>query len=65
MERLRSEDGLRFPASMTFQGLPGLSNEMVERLEAARPSSLGEARRIPGVTPAALLILMSHARAAA
>jgi tRNA uridine 5-carboxymethylaminomethyl modification enzyme len=45
------------PATMTFAGLPGLSREMIERLSAIRPETLGQASRIPGVTPAAVAIL--------
>ena len=40
----------------------GLSNEMVERLSAVRPATLGAAARIRGVTPAALAAILVHAR---
>jgi tRNA uridine 5-carboxymethylaminomethyl modification enzyme len=45
------------PADVNFAGIPGLSNEMVERLARARPETLDQASRVPGVTPAALSAL--------
>ena len=45
------------PAALAFAEIPGLSNEMVERLNAARPETLDQASRVPGVTPAALSAL--------
>ena len=47
----------RIPASLDFRQIPGLSAEMLERLEAARPESLDQASRLAGVTPAALAAL--------
>jgi tRNA uridine 5-carboxymethylaminomethyl modification enzyme len=55
--RLRHKDHTVIPASLDFRGLPGLSHEMVERLERTRPRTFGEARNIPGLTPAALSTL--------
>jgi tRNA uridine 5-carboxymethylaminomethyl modification enzyme len=57
-ERLYSSDGLRIPKEFNFRRVSGLSHEMVERLERARPQTFGEARRIPGLTPAALANLL-------
>ena len=45
------------PPTLDFASVPGLSNEMVERLEAIRPETLDQAGRVPGVTPAALSAL--------
>lgn len=56
--RLYQHDGLRIPAEVAFGGISGLSNEIVERLERARPQTFGEARRIPGLTPGALSTLL-------
>lgn len=57
---------LRIPLSFDFDQVPGLSNEMRERLEAAGPSDLDQASRIPGITPAAMSALhFALARAAA
>ena len=62
IERLRADEAIRIPASFDFATVAGLSNEMVERLSAARPSTLGAAARIRGVTPAALAAILVHAR---
>jgi tRNA uridine 5-carboxymethylaminomethyl modification enzyme len=59
--RLHEDEDLRIPAAMTF-ALPGLSREMIEKLTKVRPLSLGQASRIPGVTPAAIAILRMHLR---
>jgi len=47
-------DSLRIPDGFDFANVPGLTREAVEKLEKNRPESLGEARRIPGMTPAAV-----------
>jgi tRNA uridine 5-carboxymethylaminomethyl modification enzyme len=60
--RLRADEGVRLPAGLDYGALPGLSAEMVERLNAARPATLGAAARIRGVTPAALAAILVHAR---
>jgi tRNA uridine 5-carboxymethylaminomethyl modification enzyme len=62
IERLRSDEAVRLPGGLDYSALPGLSNEMVERLDAARPTTLGAAARIRGVTPAALAAILVHAR---
>jgi tRNA uridine 5-carboxymethylaminomethyl modification enzyme len=55
------------PAELDYAAIPGLSNEMVERLTSARPETLDQASRVPGVTPAALsaLYVAASRRAAA
>jgi tRNA uridine 5-carboxymethylaminomethyl modification enzyme len=55
------------PAELDYSAVPGLSNEMVERLSGARPETLDQASRVPGVTPAALsaLYVAANRRAAA
>lgn len=60
--RLRSDEKVRIPDDINYSAIAGLSNEMVERLDAARPSTLGAARRIRGVTPAALAAILVHSR---
>jgi tRNA uridine 5-carboxymethylaminomethyl modification enzyme len=50
------------PETLEFSAIPGLSNEMVERLKAARPETLDQASRVPGITPAALSALYVAAR---
>ena len=64
-EALRRDANLQLPTDIGYVGVPGLSNEMVERLERARPASIGEAARIPGITPAALTVLLTRVRRAA
>jgi tRNA uridine 5-carboxymethylaminomethyl modification enzyme len=59
--RQADEEGVQIPADMSY-GLPGLSREMVEKLSFVRPVSLGQASRIPGVTPAAISIVRMHLR---
>ncbi|MCA1557713.1 MAG: tRNA uridine-5-carboxymethylaminomethyl(34) synthesis enzyme MnmG, partial [Acidobacteria bacterium] len=51
-------DSLCLPHDFDFRSISGLSHEMVERLERARPHNFGQARRIPGMTPAALSTLL-------
>jgi tRNA uridine 5-carboxymethylaminomethyl modification enzyme len=53
----RDLDRVRIPAGFSFRGRPSLSNEAVERLEAVRPETLGQAARISGVTPAAVQVI--------
>ena len=60
-DRLLEDEQLRIPREMTY-ALPGLSREMVEKLTFVCPVSLGQASRIPGVTPAAISILRMHLR---
>jgi tRNA uridine 5-carboxymethylaminomethyl modification enzyme len=62
IDRLRADEAVRIPAHLDYAALPGLSNEMVERLSAVRPTTLGSAARIRGVTPAALAAILVHAR---
>ena len=59
---LRASENLAISSAFEFAAVPGLSNEMIERLEAARPDTLAAAGRIPGITPAALAALLVHAR---
>jgi tRNA uridine 5-carboxymethylaminomethyl modification enzyme len=54
IQRVRHHDKMRIPENLDFRALDGLSHEMVERLERARPMTLGAARLVPGVTAAAL-----------
>lgn len=59
---LRASEELALPADFPYARVPGLSNEMIERLTAAAPNTLAAAGRVPGVTPAALSALLVHAR---
>lgn len=57
IERLKDAERRPIPGSFGFGGIPGLSREIREKLERVRPGTLGQAARIPGVTPAAIAIL--------
>lgn len=59
---LRASEALQLAADFPYAQVPGLSNEMVERLTRAAPSTLAAAGRVPGVTPAGLSALLVHAR---
>ncbi len=65
VEQLRANDNVRLNADLNFAAIPGLSNEMVEKLTSARPETLGAASRIRGITPAALSAILLHARKSA
>ena len=58
LDRIYHHDSLRIPAGFVYSGLSGLSREMAERLERTQPQSFGQARRTPGLTPAALSTLL-------
>jgi tRNA uridine 5-carboxymethylaminomethyl modification enzyme len=59
------EGGVPLPTELAYAEIRGLSNEMVERLSAARPDSIGAAARIRGVSPAALSAILLHVKRAA
>ncbi len=59
---LRASEGLPLVPNFPYAEVPGLSNEMIERLTKAAPGTLAAAGRVPGVTPAALSALLVHAR---
>ncbi|HVV85058.1 MAG TPA: tRNA uridine-5-carboxymethylaminomethyl(34) synthesis enzyme MnmG [Kofleriaceae bacterium] len=58
--RLADAESVRLPDDLDFAAIPGLSREAVEKLSAIRPASVGQASRIPGVTPAAVSILLTQ-----
>jgi tRNA uridine 5-carboxymethylaminomethyl modification enzyme len=57
MERLKDAERRPIPADFGFDGIPGLSREVRDKLNRVRPATLGQAARIPGVTPAAIAVL--------
>lgn len=59
-ERVNHHDGLKVPESFQFNLIQGLSNEMVERLERARPQTFAQVRNISGLTPAAISTVLVH-----
>ena len=58
----RRDEALVLPESVDYALIGGLSAEMKEKLARHRPATLGQAARIPGVTPAALQALLAHVR---
>jgi len=60
VDRQRRQESRPIPRDFVFAGIPGLSREMVDRLTQIRPATLGQASRIPGVTPAAVALVATH-----
>ena len=56
----RKDEGIVIPDGFAFAALPGLSTELRQKLERHRPASLGQAARLDGMTPAALMLLLAH-----
>lgn len=57
IQQLAQSEGRRIPESFSYDRIPGLSNEVRQKLTRVRPGTLGQAGRIPGVTPAAVAVL--------
>jgi tRNA uridine 5-carboxymethylaminomethyl modification enzyme len=57
VKRFKKMEDISIPAAFEYADVPGLSNEVKEKLSAIHPSSIGQAARIPGITPAAVSIL--------
>src|SRR5690606_30596626 len=62
LREMRASGSVGLGDEFPYGDVPGLSREMVDRLTAARPSSLADAQRIRGITPAALAAILVHAR---
>ena len=60
VEKLRRAESKRLPEDLDYANMPGLSREVVEKLTGVRPRSIGQASRIPGITPASISILLFH-----
>jgi tRNA uridine 5-carboxymethylaminomethyl modification enzyme len=60
VERQRRQECRAIPEGFGFAGIPGLSREVIERLSSVRPATLGQASRIPGVTPAAIAVIAAY-----
>jgi tRNA uridine 5-carboxymethylaminomethyl modification enzyme len=60
IERLQRDEETRLPADLDYAGVRGLSHEVVQKLNSQRPHTLGQAARVPGVTPAAISLLRIH-----
>ena len=64
IEKFKNLERMKIPEDFDFKTVHGLSNELKEKLSATRPSSLGQASRIDGITPAALSVIMISLKAA-
>jgi tRNA uridine 5-carboxymethylaminomethyl modification enzyme len=62
IERSSRQEHTVLPEDLDYGSLAGLSNEVRQQLAAVRPATLGQAARVPGVTPAAVSILLVHLR---
>ena len=62
IQDFRKDESLQLPDTLRFEQVSGLSNEVRQKLTDARPTTLGQAARISGVTPAALTALLSHVK---
>ena len=60
IERLRRHEGMALPQDLDYSAVDGLSNEVCQKLSEARPETLARAGRIPGVTPAAVSLLLIY-----
>jgi len=62
VERARRDEGRGIPDDFRYAGVPGLSNEIVQRLTEIRPETVGQASRVSGVTPAAAAVIVRELR---
>ena len=60
IDKLRRSEQTKIPSSFDYNSVSGLSNEVKQKLNDAKPESLGRASRVPGVTPAAISLLLIH-----
>ena len=60
VDKFKKLENMRIPESFQYDGIPGLSREIIQKLSRIRPGSLGQASRISGITPAAISILMVY-----
>jgi tRNA uridine 5-carboxymethylaminomethyl modification enzyme len=62
IEAYRRDEELSLPAALDYSGIAGLSAELTAKLKFLRPRTIGQAQRIEGITPAALMLLAARAR---
>ena len=60
IDKFKKLEDMRIPEGFSFEDIPGLSREIVQKLTAVRPGSLGQASRVSGITPAAVSVLMVY-----
>ena len=54
--------GLKIPAGFKYAGMAGLTNELIEKLSATRPENIAALSRIPGMTPAGIMVILRKIR---
>jgi tRNA uridine 5-carboxymethylaminomethyl modification enzyme len=62
VEAFRKDESVRIPADLDYAAIAGLSAEVRQRLAAQRPTTLAQAARLEGITPAAVMLLLAHLR---
>ncbi|EFG6100682.1 tRNA uridine-5-carboxymethylaminomethyl(34) synthesis enzyme MnmG, partial [Escherichia coli] len=62
IDQLRREESRLIPVDLDFSQVAGLSNELKQKISQRQPRSLADAQRIDGMTPAALVLILSHIR---
>ncbi|MCH6576025.1 MAG: tRNA uridine-5-carboxymethylaminomethyl(34) synthesis enzyme MnmG, partial [Bacteroidetes bacterium] len=60
VDKFRKLEGVSIPNNFSYQNIPGLSNELVQKLSRVKPNSIGQASRISGITPAAISVLLVY-----
>ena len=60
IEKTRQHESTELPSDLDYGAVSGLSNELRGKLEDVRPATIGQASRIPGMTPAAISLLLVH-----
>ncbi|MCU7892479.1 MAG: tRNA uridine-5-carboxymethylaminomethyl(34) synthesis enzyme MnmG [Candidatus Thiodiazotropha sp. (ex Ustalcina ferruginea)] len=60
IEKLRANEAVVLPENLDYEGVRGFSSEVREKFQSHRPQTLGQAGRIPGITPAAISLLLIH-----
>jgi tRNA uridine 5-carboxymethylaminomethyl modification enzyme len=60
--QIRHEESRIIPEAIDFSDVPGLSNELKQKMKARQPRSIADAQRMEGMTPAALAIIVAHVR---
>ncbi|WP_095083889.1 tRNA uridine-5-carboxymethylaminomethyl(34) synthesis enzyme MnmG [Mesorhizobium sophorae] len=60
--QIQHEESRMIPETVDFAGVPGLSNELKQKMQARRPRSIADAQRMEGMTPAAMAIIVAHVR---
>lgn len=62
IEKFKDFEKIKIPGTLRFEDVPGLSNELKEKLYRTQPVSLGQAQRIPGMTPSGIMSLLAYMR---